>query len=209
VILNLLHRQPIESSHLPQVRLLVCSRLSALSSQLDTCNTSRVLLAFYPTTASCSAPIRGLQLVEAYSQHLSPIFIFSPTCTGSGSQDLSVPLFPVSPFLLRWHFVFSIVDLALVASFYSFRIANERLIGTSDHYNPIAKMAITKIHARQIYDSRGNPTVEVDVVTETGLHRAIVPSGASTGSSRTCTSPLHVAFFVTENHRPARSLRAP
>lgn len=42
-------------------------------------------------------------------------------------------------------------------------------------------MAIKKIHARQVYDSRGNPTVEVDVVTETGLHRAIVPSGASTG----------------------------
>ena len=44
-------------------------------------------------------------------------------------------------------------------------------------------MAITKIHARSVYDSRGNPTVEVDVVTETGLHRAIVPSGASTGIS--------------------------
>lgn len=43
-------------------------------------------------------------------------------------------------------------------------------------------MAITKIHARSVYDSRGNPTVEVDVVTETGLHRAIVPSGASTGT---------------------------
>ena len=43
-------------------------------------------------------------------------------------------------------------------------------------------MAITKIHARSVYDSRGNPTVEVDIVTETGLHRAIVPSGASTGS---------------------------
>lgn len=42
-------------------------------------------------------------------------------------------------------------------------------------------MAIKKIHARSVYDSRGNPTVEVDVVTETGLHRAIVPSGASTG----------------------------
>lgn len=42
-------------------------------------------------------------------------------------------------------------------------------------------MAIKKIHARYVYDSRGNPTVEVDVVTETGLHRAIVPSGASTG----------------------------
>lgn len=44
-------------------------------------------------------------------------------------------------------------------------------------------MAIKKIHARSVYDSRGNPTVEVDLVTETGLHRAIVPSGASTGTS--------------------------
>lgn len=42
-------------------------------------------------------------------------------------------------------------------------------------------MPISKIHARSVYDSRGNPTVEVDVVTDTGLHRAIVPSGASTG----------------------------
>ncbi|KAL9123463.1 MAG: hypothetical protein Q9217_007097, partial [Psora testacea] len=42
-------------------------------------------------------------------------------------------------------------------------------------------MAITKIHARSVYDSRGNPTVEVDVIDSKGLHRAIVPSGASTG----------------------------
>ncbi|ORY62311.1 phosphopyruvate hydratase [Pseudomassariella vexata] len=47
-------------------------------------------------------------------------------------------------------------------------------------------MAIKKIHARSVYDSRGNPTVEVDVVTETGLHRAIVPSGASTGQHEAC-----------------------
>jgi len=47
-------------------------------------------------------------------------------------------------------------------------------------------MPITKIHARSVYDSRGNPTVEVDVVTETGLHRAIVPSGASTGQHEAC-----------------------
>lgn len=41
---------------------------------------------------------------------------------------------------------------------------------------------IVKVHARQILDSRGNPTVEVDVVTENGvLGRAAVPSGASTG----------------------------
>lgn len=41
---------------------------------------------------------------------------------------------------------------------------------------------ISDIHARQILDSRGNPTVEVDVITENGLvGRAAVPSGASTG----------------------------
>ena len=41
---------------------------------------------------------------------------------------------------------------------------------------------IAQIHARQILDSRGNPTVEVDVVTQNGiLGRAAVPSGASTG----------------------------
>tara|TARA_B100000767_G_scaffold268777_1_gene289587 strand:+ start:377 stop:1672 length:1296 start_codon:yes stop_codon:yes gene_type:complete len=41
---------------------------------------------------------------------------------------------------------------------------------------------ISKIYARQIFDSRGNPTVEVDVITENGnLGRAAVPSGASTG----------------------------
>jgi len=42
-------------------------------------------------------------------------------------------------------------------------------------------MPIKKIHARQIYDSRGNPTVEVDLTTEKGIFRAAVPSGASTG----------------------------
>jgi enolase len=41
---------------------------------------------------------------------------------------------------------------------------------------------IIDIHARQIFDSRGNPTVEVDVITESGIMgRAAVPSGASTG----------------------------
>ncbi len=43
-------------------------------------------------------------------------------------------------------------------------------------------MKISKIHARQILDSRGNPTVEADVILEDGtLGRAAVPSGASTG----------------------------
>jgi enolase len=40
---------------------------------------------------------------------------------------------------------------------------------------------ITSVKAREILDSRGNPTVEVDITTEDGLFRAMVPSGASTG----------------------------
>lgn len=47
--------------------------------------------------------------------------------------------------------------------------------------------AIIDIHARQILDSRGNPTVEVDVVLESGAEgRAAVPSGASTGAYEAC-----------------------
>ena len=45
-------------------------------------------------------------------------------------------------------------------------------------------MKITKIHARQVLDSRGNPTIEADVILENGqFGRAIVPSGASTGTN--------------------------
>merc|ERR1719162_1445522 len=40
---------------------------------------------------------------------------------------------------------------------------------------------IVSIKAREIFDSRGNPTVEVDLLTEAHLFRAAVPSGASTG----------------------------
>ena len=51
---------------------------------------------------------------------------------------------------------------------------------------------ITHIHARQILDSRGNPTVEVDVITSTGaMGRAAVPSGASTG--------IHEAVELRDN----------
>ena len=48
---------------------------------------------------------------------------------------------------------------------------------------PFAMSTIIDIHAREILDSRGNPTVEVDVVLEDGtMGRAAVPSGASTGA---------------------------
>ena len=48
--------------------------------------------------------------------------------------------------------------------------------------NRMARTSISRIHAREILDSRGNPTIEVDVRLEGGvLGRAAVPSGASTG----------------------------
>src|SRR6202011_4356671 len=48
---------------------------------------------------------------------------------------------------------------------------------------PIPRMhAVSRVHAREILDSRGNPTLEADVVLPGGeLGRAAVPSGASTG----------------------------
>ncbi len=53
---------------------------------------------------------------------------------------------------------------------------------------------IANIHARQILDSRGNPTVEVDVLTDDGqLGRAAVPSGASTG--------IHEAVELRDNNK--------
>ncbi|TKC61217.1 phosphopyruvate hydratase [Pedobacter hiemivivus] len=53
---------------------------------------------------------------------------------------------------------------------------------------------IIDVHARQILDSRGNPTIEVDVMTENGvLGRAAVPSGASTG--------IHEAVELRDNDK--------
>ena len=54
--------------------------------------------------------------------------------------------------------------------------------------------SISKIHARQIIDSRGNPTIEADVFTNNGIFgRAAVPSGASTGK--------HEAFELRDNNK--------
>ena len=48
--------------------------------------------------------------------------------------------------------------------------------------NPDKMSIIVHVHARQILDSRGNPTLEAEIVTEDGnFGRAAVPSGASTG----------------------------
>ncbi len=50
-----------------------------------------------------------------------------------------------------------------------------------ENLNHFKMSKITKIHSREVLDSRGNPTVEVEVTTEKSFGRAIVPSGASTG----------------------------
>src|SRR5690606_23186151 len=61
--------------------------------------------------------------------------------------------------------------------------------GTYDGENTrrIPMTAIAHVTAREILDSRGNPTVEVEIWTESGYHgRAAVPSGASTGEFEAC-----------------------
>ncbi len=58
-------------------------------------------------------------------------------------------------------------------------------------------MQIQKIHAREILDSRGNPTVEADVLLNDGsLGRASVPSGASTGSREACELRDHEKRYL-------------
>ena len=59
---------------------------------------------------------------------------------------------------------------------------------------------ITAVKARQIFDSRGNPTVEVDVVTTKSKYSAMVPSGASTG--------VYEALELRDHGQPARRCTA-
>lgn len=61
-----------------------------------------------------------------------------------------------------------------------------RLTGARTRSTSALAMSIKGIKAREIIDSRGNPTVECDVITELGLFRASVPSGASTGAYEAC-----------------------
>jgi phosphopyruvate hydratase len=67
----------------------------------------------------------------------------------------------------------------------SFQRPTQRLLGemlaTPQAGGNGIPQTIVAMKAREIFDSRGNPTVEVDVVTECALYRAAVPSGASTG----------------------------
>lgn len=59
--------------------------------------------------------------------------------------------------------------------------APDPVLYISNHMMRVVPSTITKLKARQIIDSRGNPTVEVDLYTNKGMFRASVPSGASTG----------------------------
>ncbi|KAL5973539.1 Beta-enolase [Asimina triloba] len=59
--------------------------------------------------------------------------------------------------------------------------AADPVLFISNHMKKAVPSVITKIKARQIFDSRGIPTVEVDLYTNKGVFRAAAPSGASTG----------------------------
>merc|ERR1711973_969588 len=72
-----------------------------------------------------------------------------------------------------------------------FTTNNKTQLSISGSTRYISTMSIQKIFARMIFDSRGNPTVEVDLTTEKGLFRAAVPSGASTG--------VHEALELRDN----------
>jgi hypothetical protein len=66
---------------------------------------------------------------------------------------------------------------------------------------------IVEVHAREILDSRGNPTVEADVVLENGIvGRAAVPSGASTGEheARSCATKSPSAILAKAFRRRSK-----
>ena len=67
-------------------------------------------------------------------------------------------------------------------------------------------MKIEKIHAREILDSRGNPTVEVEVTLENGvMGRAAVPWGASTGENeaKNHQQTIEIMKALVENQKKA------
>jgi enolase len=68
---------------------------------------------------------------------------------------------------------------------------------------------IARVHARQILDSRGNPTIEVDVLLDSGAFgRAAVPSGASTGVHEAVQRRRRVALPLSLRGRGHDAARA-
>eukprot|EP00908_Phaeocystis_cordata_P008188 Transcript_18852.p1 GENE.Transcript_18852~~Transcript_18852.p1 ORF type:complete len:476 (+),score=255.79 Transcript_18852:50-1477(+) len=77
------------------------------------------------------------------------------------------------------------LTVMLASTTYAFRSAVQQHSAAAVHTarRAASQMAvIDSVKARQIFDSRGNPTVEVDIMSGGQLHRASVPSGASTGA---------------------------
>ena len=67
-------------------------------------------------------------------------------------------------------------------------------------------ITLKALRARQVLDSRGRPTVEVDAIASTGaVGRAIVPSGASTGwhEALNCATPIARAMEASACSRPS------
>ena len=77
------------------------------------------------------------------------------------------------------------LTVMLASTTYAFRSAVQQHSAAAVHTarRAASQMAvIDSVKARQIFDSRGNPTIEVDIMSGGQLHRASVPSGASTGA---------------------------
>lgn len=129
------------------------------------------------TSAVVNRPPLPFVEPKTQSRHLHlPILLYRPASSFGSSVNLSLPPLPlVTQCASHKHPTKDSFVSLLFRS--SLQPTDSFLISL-----PNSNMPISKIHARSVYDSRGNPTVEVDIVTETGLHRAIVPSGASTGT---------------------------
>jgi enolase len=99
--------------------------------------------------------------------------------------SLSTVRFDFSMF--RWRLTRVNILARLTKTCHDFLLTSQRVVSSYTFHI----MSIKAVKARQIYDSRGNPTVEVDVSTDKGVFRAAVPSGASTG--------IHEALELRDN----------
>jgi len=116
---------------------------------------------------------------QVWEKH-APIF-FSPAHVGSQFPSHTPSVLPLRPSPPSFPFVLPLRPSS--SSFPSVLCLSHIFPFQQDISLPLKEkiMGITKVHARQIYDSRGNPTVEVDLFTEHGKTRAFLschfPSG--------------------------------
>jgi hypothetical protein len=119
----------------------------------------------------------------------------SPATSMKGIDKKTTPVFGgASPFLSSFGFQ------GLIAAWLEVRVSGlpTELWSVvawiqADQLKKAVPGVITKVKGRQIVDSRGNPTVEVDLHTSKGMYRAAVPSGASTG--------IHEAVELRDNDK--------